>query len=71
MMTTETTSSGDDLLTYDEIAARLHVKKTVVRKWVERRQIPHLRIGNRTVRFRVAEIEAWLAASAVPPESAG
>ena len=53
------------MLTYREVAELLGVKRTLVVKWVERKQIPHVRLGDRTVRFREKEVEAWLKARSV------
>jgi excisionase family DNA binding protein len=61
------------LLSYTEVAEQLGVKRSLVVKWVERDQIPHLRLGPRTVRFDSEKIAAWLAARSVsasePPTS--
>ena len=57
------------LLTYEEVSARLSVKPTLVVKWVERKLIPHIRLGARTVRFREDEIETWLEARSVGASS--
>jgi excisionase family DNA binding protein len=59
------------LMSYHDVAERLGVTTAVVRKWVERKMIPHLRLGERTVRFREDEIDAWVAARAVAPVAAG
>ncbi len=42
-----------------KVSAYLSVKKSTVYAMVERREIPHFRIG-RLARFNPAEIEAWL-----------
>ena len=41
-------------------AARfLGVSASLVYAWVERKQIPHYRLG-RAIRFKLSELEAWL-----------
>ena len=61
-----------------EVAAYLRCSPSTVRRMVRRGQIPHYRFG-RLVRFRLSEIERWLAlqqegaallrARATPPNS--
>lgn len=43
-----------------EVAAYLRCSPSTVRRMVRRGQIPHYRFG-RLVRFRLSEIERWLA----------
>lgn len=42
-----------------EAAALLRVSVGTVRRWAQRRQIPHLKLGRRLVRFDRAKLEAW------------
>ena len=37
----------------------LGVSTSLVYAWVERKQIPHYRMG-RAIRFKLSELEAWL-----------
>lgn len=53
------------MLTYGDVAERLGVKRALVVKWVERKLIPHVRLGERTVRFREEEIDAWIRSRSV------
>lgn len=53
------------LLTVAEVAELLGMTEGAVRNLVYRRQIPHLRVGGRRVRFDAAEIADWLAAQRV------
>jgi excisionase family DNA binding protein len=56
---------GDDaptLWTPEEVAERLGVKLRWVRRAIERRQLPFVRVG-RLVRFRPEAIEAWIEAN--------
>lgn len=48
------------LMTVDEIAAVLGVDRRTVYQHVERKRIPHRRLGRRIL-FSRAAIEAWLA----------
>jgi excisionase family DNA binding protein len=48
------------LLSYDELAALLNISKNSIYALVSRKRIPFVRIGPRTVRFIVADIETWL-----------
>ena len=50
-----------DLLTMDEVAARLRMKRTAVESLIKRRAIPVIRINARVLRFRWREVEAALA----------
>ncbi len=43
-----------------EVAAYLRCSSSTVRRMVRRGQIPHYRLG-KLVRFRLSEIERWLA----------
>jgi excisionase family DNA binding protein len=47
------------LLTMDELAARLNVTRRHVRRLVAERRVPFLKIG-KFVRFDAAEVSAWL-----------
>jgi len=47
------------LMSTREVAEHLNVKPARIYELARRRQIPHLKIGH-TLRFRPAEIEAWL-----------
>jgi excisionase family DNA binding protein len=50
---------GTDLLTADEVASRLKVRSSWVKKAALANRIPHVRVG-RYRRFRWPDIEAWL-----------
>ena len=55
------------LVGYVDLSARLGIPVGTLRSMVARRQIPHMRIGPRIVRFNLGEIDAWLASKAVTP----
>jgi excisionase family DNA binding protein len=48
------------LLTVDELAAWLSTTPYSIRQRVQRRQIPFIRLGARSIRFDPAAINAWL-----------
>ena len=50
----------NELLTADEIAKRLKVRKNTIYVWVTRREIPFVKLPGNTTRFRLSDIEAWL-----------
>jgi len=54
------------LLTVDEVAKVLSVKKSTLYQWVHLRLIPHIKVG-RFVRFKEEEIERWLKERKVKP----
>jgi excisionase family DNA binding protein len=47
------------LLSIDEAAKLLGVKRSTLYAWVSQRRIPYLKVG-RLVRFRAEEIDKWL-----------
>jgi excisionase family DNA binding protein len=59
-----------DLLDIDGLARRLGTTSRFVRRLVEERRIPYLKIG-RHVRFDAAEVERWISASRVEPWACG
>lgn len=56
----------DGLLDIGGLADRLGVGERFVRRLVEERRIPYLKIG-RLVRFEVGEVEAWIGSKRVEP----
>jgi len=56
------------MMDYYEAAAYLGLSKGTLYAMVSRRQIPHVRLGPRLVRFSRAELDAWLDARTVMPE---
>lgn len=49
-------------LTYRELSTLLNIPIGSLYAMVFRGEIPHVRIGKRTVRFEAAAIESWVAA---------
>lgn len=58
---------SSDLVGYADAALITGLSRGSLRARVHRKAIPHVRLSRRTVRFRRAELEAWLAAGAVHP----
>ena len=56
---------GMELLTVQEVAARLQVKVKTIYAWAKQGKIPCLRI-NGVIRFDAGDIEQWLQNSHVP-----
>jgi excisionase family DNA binding protein len=46
---------------YRELASYLTVPESTLRTWVQRDQIPHLRLSAHCVRFNLDAIDGWLA----------
>jgi excisionase family DNA binding protein len=51
----------NELLTADEIAKQLKVRKNTIYVWVARREIPFVKLPGNTTRFPRKVVEAWLA----------
>lgn len=58
-------STTGDLLTVEQAADLLNITDHFVRRLIRERRIPFLKVG-RLVRFRRADIEAYLVQCAVP-----
>jgi excisionase family DNA binding protein len=61
---------GEDLLTYEQAAARLNLKLNTLYALVAQSRVPHVRLGRRLVRFSRVALEAWLSERAVVPAAA-
>jgi excisionase family DNA binding protein len=59
-------TSHDGLLDIDGLADRLGVGERFVRRLVEERRIPYLKIG-RLVRFDAREVEEWISSRRIQP----
>jgi len=53
----------DELLTVAEIAERLKLNQQTIRNWIDRGDLPAIRVGARRVRVSAAELDAYIAAS--------
>ena len=56
----------EKLLTVDELAQVLLVKKSTIYQWRHLGLIPYIKVG-RFVRFREKDIQKWLSSRAVKP----
>jgi len=56
------------LLPYPEAAHLLGLKKSTLYALVSRKQVPHIRLGPRLVRFDESELKAWVDARRVPAQ---
>ncbi len=56
----------EKLLTIDELAEVLSVKKSTIYQWVHLGLIPHIKVG-RLLRFREEDIQKWLISRQVEP----
>ena len=57
--------SVDHLLTYTQLSAYTAIPVRRLYIMVKEERIPHIRLGQRTVRFRLSAIEAWLEGHAI------
>lgn len=60
------TTAAQGLLDIDGLADRLGVGERYVRRLVEERRIPYVKIG-RLVRFDPEEVEAWIGTKRIEP----
>jgi excisionase family DNA binding protein len=54
-----------ELMTMDQLAERLGVTRRHVRRLVDERRVPFLRVG-RFIKFNPAEVAEWLNSNRVP-----
>jgi len=54
----------EKLLTIDELAKALKVKKSTIYQWVHLGSIPYIKVG-RLLRFKEGSIQKWLASRQV------
>ena len=55
------------LLTIDDVAEMLQVKKSTVYSLVQRRFIPFIKLSRKLLRFRESEIREWIETGKVSP----
>lgn len=56
------------LLNTRELAALIGFSEGTLRHWVSESRLPFLRLSARCVRFRLSDIQEWLAGKVVGPE---
>ncbi len=61
-------ASGDEFLTVADIAGILKLNQQTVRNWIDRHELPAVRIGARRVRVRRVDLDGFLAAGATLPD---
>lgn len=61
---------ADDFLTVAEIAEMLRVNPQTVRNWLDRGELPGVRVGARRVRVRRRDLDAFLATETAPSTTA-
>jgi excisionase family DNA binding protein len=54
------TPAAADLLTDEQAAALLSVEPRTLRLWRHTRGLPHIRITSKVIRYRRADLDAWL-----------
>ena len=52
--------SQNKLLTIDDVANYLNIKKRTIYKYVQENYIPHIKINKKVIRFEIAKIDNWL-----------
>jgi len=57
----------DKLLTLRELCTMLHMKPAGVYGLVHYRKIPVVKLSSRCLRFRLSDIQSWIAAKTVQP----
>lgn len=62
---------NDGLIDYEGAERLTGIRRGTLASMVSRRQIPHVRIGPRLVRFERAALEEWIGARRVPARSGG
>lgn len=58
----------EKLLTIDELAKALKVKKSTIYQWVHLGLIPYIKVG-RLLRFKEGNIQKWLISREVEPSA--
>jgi len=50
----------DELLTAEQVAEALQIKKSTIYSLVCRRRIPYVKLTGRILRFRLSELQKWI-----------
>jgi excisionase family DNA binding protein len=62
-------AENQSLLTVPELAALLRLSNGAIRAWVLRKEIPYIKLGGKSIRFRRADVDALLQRSVVPAQA--
>ncbi len=57
---------SENLISYDAAAAFLGIPKGTLYALVSRKQVPHIRLGKRIVRFSEPTLRSWVAEHCIP-----
>jgi len=57
----------DKLLTLQELCNLLHLKPATIYSLIYHKKIPVVKLSSRCLRFRLSDIQAWIAAKTVQP----
>jgi excisionase family DNA binding protein len=74
-MFTDSQNKSDDrgpeaeVISYADAARALGININTLYAWVHQKRVPHVRYGRRNVRFRRADLQAFLASHAVPAKA--
>lgn len=52
--------SAEEMISTAQIAKELDVSEDLVRLWVREKGCPHIRIGEKKLRYRFGDVVAWL-----------
>lgn len=61
--------NAEKLLTKEQVMEMLGIAKSTLYCWVWQRKIPHIKVGNRCLRFRERDILEWIASKAIRPQA--
>jgi excisionase family DNA binding protein len=59
----------DELLTVAEVAELLKLNAQTIRDWLDRGELPYVRLGTRRGRIRRSDLDAFIEAGSVPTQS--
>jgi excisionase family DNA binding protein len=54
------------LLTVAQVAEMLGMKQATIRNWIWRRSIPYVKLKNRSIRIKLAVLQALIAEGEIP-----
>jgi excisionase family DNA binding protein len=69
VFTNEEESTIEKLLDVDELSAWLGIEKSTIYAWTSKKNIPHIKLGQKVLRFRLNEVLDWLSEKSVSPNA--